>query len=185
MAKVKGVLIQAGIQYAREKTGDAGIEGILRLLAEHTPITDPELILSFEWYPIEPFLQMIRPGLGLDEEAADRLARSMGSFGIDEIVGRVYRSYLCEDDPNATAEKLGILWPQIFDSGRIETVENEPGRAVSRLTGFESPDPILCSVLCGSFARGLEVSGAGGAQVVHPTCVHTGAPHCEFLATWQ
>jgi len=73
----------------------------------------------------------------------------------------------------------------VYSPGDMEVVEEETGRAVLRLSGFDAQDVLFCRRQTGGLQQALSQAGGESPRVRHVRCAHVGDAFCEWELEWR
>jgi len=118
---------------------------------------------------------------GRDPEWMER----SGAHSIESTGVRLYSGILRKRSPHEFLTQSVSLFQLYYSPGDMEVVEEEGTRAVLRLTGFDSQDPLFCRRQTGGLRQALLLAGGEAPRVKHVRCVHAGDAFCEWELTWQ
>ncbi|HEX7242384.1 MAG TPA: hypothetical protein VF263_19000 [Longimicrobiaceae bacterium] len=166
---------------------EAGAEVRERVLAS-LPAGDRgriEAVSATEEVPMALILGLWRAAdrvlAGTDPGWAERAgARSIESRGV-----QLYGGILRKASPTEFLTQRVSLFQLFYRPGNMEVVEEEPGRAVLRLVGFDPGDTLFCRRQTGGLLRSVELAGGTGAAVRHVRCAAEGDAFCEWELRWS
>lgn len=125
--------------------------------------------------------------------AADALLRERdplwmersGAHSIESTGVQLYSGILRKRSPHEFLTQSVSLFQLFYSPGDMEVVEEEDERAVLRLSGFDSGDPLFCRRQTGGLRQSLLLAGGGAPRVKHVRCVHAGDAFCEWELAWR
>lgn len=167
------------------KLAQSGVEaGQLDGLSDEARRLLDEQILISEWYPFEPFEELLcavhEQMLGGSDEAAMR----MGEANASEMLLGVHKLFLTKGDPLRTMKGLAQIWGSYFDFGEV-TVEAAGERAADlAVDGYSGMTRCHGLVLAG---WGRTAIGLSGADVEDLTITHApwdGAERLQVRGRW-
>jgi hypothetical protein len=108
----------------------------------------------------------------------------MGRASADYGLTTVYKIFFKFGAPHLIIAKAARVFGGYYDSGHIEAVVSEPGRAVLELRDFADPAPELCDRILGWMQRTMELTGVKNLKSAHSLCVTRGDALCRFEGHW-
>lgn len=181
--QAKGSTLRSTLAYVRDVAGDVGVDAVLSrvadaerariLAASQTEEVPLELLLAL-WHAVEAEIGAAHP---------DWPERS-GGFSISNAGVEHYRGILLKKSPAEFLLQRVSLFRLFYQPGNMEVVEEEPGRAVLRLVGFDPGERTFCRRQTGGLLRSIELAGGTGASVRHVRCSLEGDAFCEWELRW-
>lgn len=186
MARVKGTAVGATVAYLKGKLGEDGFARLVEGLPEEHRTLFQNRILEGIWYDFDAMLALMRAAKGKVPLPPGRsLAWDMGRASADHGLNSVYRMFFKLADISFICKRAASLYPALYNTGEMRLVANEGKSAAIRITGFDQPCPEFCDRALGWMERTLELTGAKGIRMDHPTCVARGDAHCEYRGRWD
>jgi hypothetical protein len=108
-----------------------------------------------------------------------------GAFSIESSGVQHYRGILLKKSPGEFLTQRVSLFQLYYGPGNMEVVEEETGRAILRLVGFDSGSPFFCRRQTGGLLRAVELAGGVDASVRHVRCAGEGDAFCEWELRWK
>jgi hypothetical protein len=181
--QAKGSTLRSTLAYVRSVAGDAGADAVLTrlpaeerariLAASQTEEVPLELLISL-WHAVEAEIGAEHP---------DWPERS-GGFSISNAGVEHYRGILLKKSPAEFLLQRVSLFRLFYQPGNMEVVEEEPGRAVLRLVGFDPGERTFCRRQTGGLLRSIELAGGADPAVRHVRCSLEGDAFCEWELRW-
>lgn len=182
--QAKGSTLRSTLAYVRSLAGNEAMERVLA----HVAAEDRARIESAgqtDEVPLDLLLALWR---GVDAvigaQHPDWPERS-GAFAIASAGVEHYRGILLKKSPTEFLQQRVSLFRLFYQPGNMEVVEDEPGRAVLRLVGFDPGDRTFCRRQTGGLLRSVELAGGAEAAVRHVRCSLEGDAFCEWELRWQ
>ena len=187
MADIKGVLLNAWMNFLKDQYGAAAVETAKHDLPEADRFMLARPFLDSSWYPLailETIGKLTQP---LGKEAGADLSGQIGRFMAQYAFTGVYRPLLAKT-PLKQVKKFSETGEFFFrETRRLEAEATGEGSSVARYF-YESgvqPRRGMCPSLIGFWSRTLELAGALDVKGEHTTCVLNGAKCCEFRFEWS
>ncbi|HET6228430.1 MAG TPA: hypothetical protein VFE05_00045 [Longimicrobiaceae bacterium] len=114
-----------------------------------------------------------------------RWAERSGAFSIESMGVQMYRGILLKSSPLEFLTQGVSLFQLYYQPGDMQVVEEEPGRAILRLVGFDPGDTLFCRRQTGGLLRSIELAGGVQASVRHVRCAVEGDAFCEWELRWK
>ena len=182
--QAKGSTLRSTLAFVRTLGGDDAVEQVL----QRVPAEDRARIAAAsatDEVPLELLLSLWR---GVDAvigaEHPDWPERS-GGFAISNAGVEHYGGILLKKSPAEFLLQRVSLFRLFYQPGNMEVVEEEPGRAVLRLVGFDPGERTFCRRQTGGLLRSVELAGGTEAAVRHVRCSLEGDAFCEWELRWQ
>lgn len=186
MAKVKGTAVGASVAYLKSKLGEDGFARLVEGLPETERTLFSKPVLESAWYEFGAMLALMRAAQGKVPLPPGRsLAWDMGRASADRGMNTVYRMFFKFADVSFICKRAASLYPALYNSGEMRLVANDAKSAALSVTGFDQPCGEFCDRALGWVERTLELTGAKGIRVDHPTCVVRGDARCEYRGKWD
>lgn len=181
--QAKGSTLRSTLAYVRSAAGDAGVDAVLSRVSvqERARIT---AATQTEEVPLELLLALwhaVQAEIGA--EHPDWPERS-GGFSISNAGVEHYRGILLKKSPAEFLLQRVSLFRLFYQPGNMEVVEEEPGRAVLRLVGFDPGERTFCRRQTGGLLRSIELAGGADPAVRHVRCSLEGDAFCEWELRW-
>jgi hypothetical protein len=181
--QAKGSTLRSTLAFVRSLVGDEGVERVLArvpaaerarmVAASQTDEVPLELLISL-WHAVEA---------EIGAEHQDWPERS-GGFSISNAGVEHYRGILLKKSPAEFLLQRVSLFRLFYQPGNMEVVEEEPGRAVLRLVGFDPGERTFCRRQTGGLLRSIELAGGTDPAVRHVRCSLEGDAFCEWELRW-
>jgi hypothetical protein len=181
--QAKGSTLRSTLAYVRSLVGDGGTERVLARVpaqerariaaASQTDEVPLDLLLSL-WHAVEA---------EIGGEHPDWPERS-GGFSIGNAGVEHYRGILLKKSPAEFLLQRVSLFRLFYQPGNMEVVEEEAGRAVLRLVGFDPSERTFCRRQTGGLLRSIELAGGVSPAVRHVRCSLEGDAFCEWELRW-
>jgi hypothetical protein len=152
------------------------------------PLLAPELAHYLEdrislgaWYPLEDFLALLRASGKLAPPGTAQGFEGQGRAAAREHMAGTYSGLSQTTHRRATFSLLGSM----FDSGKTDVVDRQPGSAVLEFSQFATPARELCQIFTGYNAERMTMLGFEEVRVRHTQCRVDGAPTCRWEILWK
>jgi hypothetical protein len=181
----KGSTLRSTLAFVRAHAG--GADAVGRVLARLGPddrarvegaaATDevPMELLRALWAAVDAELAPDHP----------TWAERSGAFSIESSGVQSYRGILLKKSPIEFLTQRVSLFRLYYQPGDMEVVQEEPGRAILRLVGFDPGTTLFCRRQTGGLLRAIELAGGTHASVRHVRCTVEGDAFCEWDLRWQ
>jgi hypothetical protein len=184
--QVKGTAVETIPMFIKSKFGDQGYQKWIQALRPESQKVFVSSILSPVWYSLKETL--IDPTSTLcDLFYRGRMdgAVDQGKFSAEHALKGVYKLFVKFTSPETLVAKASTILPTYYQPSAMEVVEKGKGRGVVRITKFETPHMVIEHRMKGWMEKALEISGAKGVKVEITSSMTKGAPHTDFVVTWQ
>ena len=181
--QAKGSTLRSTLAFVRSLIDDDGVERVLArvpagdrgriVAASQTDEVPLELLLSL-WHAVEAEI-----GAGHPDWPERSGAFSIGNAGVEH-----YRGILLKKSPAEFLLQRVSLFRLFYQPGNMDVVEEEPGRAVLRLVGFDPVERTFCRRQTGGLLRSIELAGGTQPSVRHVRCSLEGDAFCEWELRW-
>lgn len=118
---------------------------------------------------------------GIDPQWMER----SGAHSIESTGVQLYSGILRKRSPHEFLTQSVSLFQLYYYPGDMEVVEEEAGRAVLRLSDFDSQDVLFCRRQTGGLRQALLQAGGESPRVKHVRCVHLHDAFCEWELVWR
>lgn len=135
--------------------------------------------------PYEELLALWRAADALLHGSDPRWIERSGAFSIESTGVQLYSGILRKRSPHEFLTQSVSLFQLFYDPGDMEVVEEDAGRAVLRLSGFDSQDVLFCRRQTGGLQQALIQAGGDAPRVKHVRCAHVGDAFCEWELVWR
>ena len=135
-----------------------------------------------------PYAELVRLWRQVDALVAPSIsdwAERAGAHSIASIGQQLYGGILKKRSPTEFLTQSVSLFRLFYQPGNMEVVEDEPGRAVLRLVGFDPADPLFCRRQTGGLGAALAVAGGEAPRVRHVRCTQLDDAFCEWELRWR
>lgn len=180
----KGAVIRATLDFVDREAGAPKLGAVLNALAPEQrdavcaamPTHEVPLRLVYElWHAVDTVLAPTDPSW----------VERAGAHSIESLGVQLYGGIVRKPTPADFLTQRISLFRLFYHAGEMDVVEQEPGRAVLRLVGFEEGDRLFCRRQTGGLQRALELAGGEQAAVRHVRCGLEGDAFCEWELEWQ
>jgi hypothetical protein len=114
-----------------------------------------------------------------------RWAERSGAYSIESMGVQLYRGILLKKSPIEFLTQRVSLFRLYYQPGDMVVVEEEPGRAILRLVGFDPGTTLFCRRQTGGLLRAVQLAGGQNASVRHVRCTVEGDAFCEWELRWD
>lgn len=183
MQQAKGSTFLSTLDYVSARGGAGAVERILGSLAPEDR-ERIEAVTATGEVPLELLFRLLH--------AADRVlapgnpgwVEEAGAWSIESRGVQLYGGILRKATPTEFLTQRVSLFQLYYRPGNMEVVEEEPGRVVLRLVGFDSLDTLFCRRQTGGLLRSVQLAGGRDAAVRHVRCGVEGDAFCEWELRW-
>lgn len=182
--KAKGSVFHTTMDFVRAEKGDAVANSVLQRLPEEQrrQIEDSTPTQEVPFENVLALWQAVDAEIGGEDPGW--IERS-GAHSIKSMGVQMYSGILRKSSPKEFLTQRISLFRLYYHPGDMELVEEEEGRALLRLVGFDYAGPLFCRRQTGGLSRALEVSGGQEAKTSHVRCVAEGDAFCEWEVRWE
>jgi len=152
------------------------------------PLLAPELAHYLEdrinlgaWYPLDDFLALLRLTGKVAPVGVGKIFENQGRAAAQEHMAGTYKGLSQTTQRRATFSLLSSM----FDTGRTEVIDRQPGSAVLEYSEFAQPARELCDIFTGYNAERMTMLGFEEVRVRHTQCRVDGAPTCRWEIQWK
>ncbi|MBI4852074.1 MAG: hypothetical protein HY819_09780 [Acidobacteria bacterium] len=117
-------------------------------------------------------------------DSVKNFARNIGRFSAEEGMKSTYGIYSRIRTPNAQLLKATVIWSNLYDKGKMETVRIDKEKAIVKLVDMPT-EAIMCERIYGWLERTNQLSGLQDVRVAHTKCYSFGHPYCEWEINWK
>ncbi|HEX6911852.1 MAG TPA: hypothetical protein VF142_15725 [Longimicrobium sp.] len=180
----KGSTLRSTLAFVRSLTGDEGVERVLgRLPADD--LARVRAAAATDEVPLELLLSLWRAvDAEVGAEHPDWPERS-GAFSIASAGVEHYSGILRKKSPAEFLLQRVSLFRLFYQPGNQEVVEEDAGRAVLRLVGFDPGASTFCRRQTGGLLHAIQLAGGANAAVRHVRCSLEGDAFCEWELRWD
>jgi hypothetical protein len=187
MAEIKGVLLNAWIQFLKSRYGqDEFVRGTQKLPRElQQPLVAG--FLDSSWYPFESQVPLVEITRALASPADHNISFEMGRFMADYAFDKVYKGLLTRETRKLV--RNGWLEDSLFKG--LRTMKSEMIDESTCLIRYYyepgmKPAFGMCASTIGFCVRQAELAGQKNVRVTHPKtkCAIGGNECCEVLIEW-
>jgi hypothetical protein len=122
-------------------------------------------VLVSDWYPIEPFLELLtvlyERLLGRVPERAQHLGITGGTLALQST----YRAYIREGDPAASVLAMRHIWRAFFDFGELKANLEADDSVRFVLTGYPDMPPVHAAIVTAWSVAAARLAGSEKAEV--------------------
>jgi predicted hydrocarbon binding protein len=189
MAGIKGLAVQARLDYLAKRFGADGLQRVIVALPRaHREAIERGILIS-DWYPLElsdGLLGTAERVLGTgDGSICYEIGRASGRKGLTTV----HRGFTENSAALEIAEKMArttsLLWKTHYDSGAFETHAVDDCAIQSELNGIQVRTPWMCHVLRGYLTSHIEVLGGNQVVVTHTSCAARNQERCIWDSRWN
>ena len=108
-----------------------------------------------------------------------------GGLSITARGAQMYGGILRKKDPHEFLTQSVSLFQLFYRPGDMHVVDEEVGRAVLRLEGFDAATPLFCRRQTGGLTAALAIAGGDDPVVRHVRCALEGDAFCEWELKWK
>lgn len=180
----KGSTLCSTLEFVRERFGGT----VLRQVLQQVPVKERTRVAATEPTGEIPYALLLTLWRAADEvlSALDaRWIEESGAYSIDSLGVQLYGGILRKPTPTEFLTQSISLFRLYYHPGDMEVVEEQPGRAVLRLVGFDAADALFCRRQTGGLAKAVSLAGGQSPAVRHVRCAHEGDAFCEWQLKWQ
>jgi hypothetical protein len=144
---------------------------------------DTRVLLS-DWYPHEPFLELLSV---LYERLLGRIperAVQIGIAGGTAALQTTYRAYVQDGDPAASVLATRHVWRASFDFGELKANLDPDGAVRFVLTGYPDIPPVHAAIISAWSVAAARLAGAGQAKVTIVEAPWDGADRLVYRTTF-
>jgi hypothetical protein len=180
----KGSTLRSTLAFVRSIAGEGGVERVLRRLPADD-LARVRAAAATEEVPLELLLSLWRAvDAEIGAEHPDWPERS-GAFSIASAGVEHYSGILRKKSPAEFLLQRVSLFRLFYQPGNQEVVEEDAGRAVLRLVGFDPGDAMFCRRQTGGLLHAIQLAGGADASVRHVRCSLQGDAFCEWELRWE
>jgi len=180
----KGSTVRATLDYVEGVHGREVRDAILTTLARPLRLSLEHVDPTAE----VPYAELVELWRAADAQLAGRdpewMERS-GAHSIESTGVQLYSGILRKRSPHEFLTQSVSLFRLYYFPGDMEVVEEAGSRAVLRLSGFDSQDPLFCRRQTGGLRQALLLAGGEAPRVKHVRCEHLGDAFCEWELVWR
>lgn len=180
----KGSTLRSTQAFVRSLAGEEGVARVLRRLPPDD-LARVQAAAATDEVPLELLLSLWRAtDAEIGAEHPDWPERS-GAFSIASAGVEHYSGILRKKSPAEFLLQRVSLFRLFYQPGNQEVVEEDEGRAVLRLVGFDPGDAVFCRRQTGGLLHAVELAGGVNPSVRHVRCSLQGDAFCEWELRWQ
>ena len=176
MARAKGTVMVSLVKVIRKHR-----ERLRTLLPANLHRYFDERIVLAAWYPLDDYLAMLRVLAKLFPDAPADFYFQIGRSSAREQMSGIYGRLKGDSSRKAAMTLLSSM----FDTGEMQLVEREAGRAVNDWVGFPTPCRELCELFTGYQLERLSLQHFEDVHVRHTRCRAEGASVCRWELSWK
>lgn len=179
----RGSTVLATLGYIEAIHGTAMRDAVVASIPDRVRDELSRIEATAEW-PYDDLLALWRAAdallAGIDPQWMER----SGAHSIESTGVQLYSGILRKRSPHEFLTQSVSLFQLYYYPGDMEVVEEESGRAVLRLSGFDSQDPLFCRRQTGGLRQALAQAGGESPRVKHVRCAHLDDAFCEWELVW-
>ena len=180
----RGSTVLSTLGYVEAVHGTAMRAAVVAALPERVRDALFRIDATAEW-PYDDLLVLWRAADALLAASDPQWMERSGAHSIESTGVQLYSGILRKRSPHEFLTQSVSLFQLYYFPGDMEVVEEESGRAVLRLTGFDSRDALFCRRQTGGLRQALSQAGGESPRVKHVRCSHVGDAFCEWELVWQ
>ena len=184
MAKVKGVVILNGRDYALASGGEQGWDRVLERLEPDDRQALAEVI-PVGWYDMGLYDRTNRALADALGGGGSEVMTAAGRFAAEHDLKTIHRLFLRLANPAYVIERSASFWGRFQDSGTWTVVREPPNRVRATLEGWGSQDEMTCIRLAAYMFRLFQLVGARNGTLERVACRSSGDPACVFEGKWD
>jgi hypothetical protein len=180
----KGSTVRTTVEFLRRDGGAALVERVF----ESLPRDLADRLRGVEATAEVPFSEMVALWEAADEAIGDTdpgWVERAGAHSIESSGLQLYGGILRKSSPLEFLTQSVSLFRLYYHPGDMTVVEQDTGRAVLRLVGFDVPHRLFCRRQTGGLSQALSVTGGSQPEVRHVRCVIDGDAFCEWELRWR
>ncbi len=183
--KVKGSALRSTMNYLREHFTSEQVNRVLSALpAGHRDELSKPILIS-TWYDSAILFNLMNAMARESGQPSEVLFHRLGRQSCDDGLNTVYRIFFKIGTPSYMLKFTVQVWRNYYDEGKFVVLSGSSNQAHIRLQDVSFPDSGMCVRVTGWLERALELSGARNIRMSHSACRFSGAPSCEWTATWE
>jgi hypothetical protein len=141
-------------------------------------------ILVSDWYPHEPFLELLKVLyerlLGRSQERA----LQVGIAGSTVALQTTYRAYIHKGDPAGSVLAMRHIWRAFFDFGELKANLEPDGSVQFVLTGYLDVPPVHAALFTAWTVAAARLAGSDKARVEIVEAPWNGADRLVYRASF-
>lgn len=141
-------------------------------------------ILVSDWYPHEPFLELLKVLYERLLGRAQERARHLGIAGATTALQSTYRAYVHDGDPAGSVLAMRHIWRAFFDFGDLKASLEAEGSVQFVLTGYLDVPPVHAAMITAWPVAAARLAGSEKAQVAIVEAPWSGAERLAYRATF-
>lgn len=142
-------------------------------------LLDTQILVS-QWYPFEPFEELLKIVFALVFKRSEQFALEMGiEAGIKQFRGP-HKAFITKDDPKSSVLALRNTWQVHYDFGELNTAAESDHAVVLTLTGFNDITPVHAMTNAGFAVAVARLAGSRNASGEVFERPWKGAPHLRY-----
>ncbi len=153
------------------------------LSPEAQELLDTRILLS-DWYPHEPFMELLRV---LFEQLLGRSTDKALQIGITGSISSLkgpYKAYIRTGDPAASVLAMRHIWRTFFDFGDLKASLDEDGSVRFILTGYRDVSPVHAAMITAWTVGAARLAGSEKAKVEIVEAPWDGAERLVYRTTF-
>jgi hypothetical protein len=142
-------------------------------------LLDTQILFS-QWYPFEPFEELLKIVYVLVFKRSEQYALEMSiKTGTKQFQGP-HKGFISKGDPQNSVLALRRTWPIHYDFGELNTAAESDHSVVLTLTGFNDITPVQAMTNTGFAVAAARLAGARNASGEVFEKPWIGAPHLRY-----
>lgn len=188
MAEIKGLAVQARLDYLAKRFGSAGLQRVVAALPpEHRGAIERGILIS-DWYPLDlsdAVLGSAERILGAGDGAiCYEIGKASGRKGLTTVHRAFAQNAEALDIAHRMERTTSLLWRTHYNTGTFETTAIDTCQIECELKGIQVRTRWMCCVLRGYLTSHIEVLGGNLVIVEHTTCAARNEVRCVWDARW-
>jgi uncharacterized protein (TIGR02265 family) len=183
--KIKGLIIQARIEFIKDYFGEEGWNKIRGSMSEQDRNILDGTIVAGIWYPFEFGEKLDRAIVEVLGNGDDRVFEEIGVKSAKRSLVKVHSSFIREGDPQAFMKKAGLIYRFYYDTGYREYEQTGANSGVMTTYDAETYSAVDCLTVIGWYREGLRMCGARNIRAYEDECRARGGSCCRYRFTWD
>lgn len=183
--KIKGLIVQARIEFVKDHFGEDAWNKVLESLSEEDRKILEGTVVTAIWYPFEFGERLDKAIVDVLGGGNDRIFEEIGAKSAKRSLQKVHKSFLSEGDPQAFMNKADLIYKFYYDTGRREYRETGPNAGVITTYDAETFSTADCLTVIGWYKEGLRMCGARNIRAHEEECRARGGSCCRYRFSWD